>query len=99
MDPRLRTDPRADSIRAVFEAQYAPLCRLAYLLNGDASRAEEIVMEAFVRSIARWRSIREPETYVRRAVINLCRNRRRRAFLERRAPVARETFADPAEPT
>jgi RNA polymerase sigma-70 factor (sigma-E family) len=73
------------AITAVFEAQYGRLCRLAYLLTGDASRAEEVVMEAFVRSLTSWRrrGADEPGAYLRRAVVNLCRNRRRRAWLER----------------
>ena len=99
MEPRLHADPRVDSIGAFFESEYSALCRLAYLLTGDGSRAEEIVMEAFVRSISRWRSIREPKAYLRRAVLNLCRNRRRRAWLERHAPTSREDASTPAEPT
>lgn len=98
VDPRLIADGGADSIGAVFAAEYPRLCRLAYLLTGDTGRAEEIVMEAFVRSMSRWGSVREPEAYVRRAVINLCRNRRRRAWLERQAPVPRETVSVPPEP-
>lgn len=81
--------PSVDSeaaITAVFEAQYTRLCRLAYLLTGDASRAEEVVMDAFVRSLAAWRLRRpdQPSAYVRRAVVNLSRNRRRRFWHERR---------------
>jgi RNA polymerase sigma-70 factor (sigma-E family) len=88
----------ADALTALFERDYTRLCRLAFLLTGDHDRAEEIVMEAFVRSLTRWRSVREPEAYVRRAVVNLSRNRRRRAFLERRAPSQSERSIDPGEP-
>ncbi|MGI8662175.1 MAG: SigE family RNA polymerase sigma factor [Acidimicrobiales bacterium] len=98
MDPRLRPPEPTDSITALFELQYTRLCRLAFLLTGEDGRAEEIVMEAFVRSIARWRSVREPETYVRRAVVNLCRNRRRRAWTERHAPTPGEAASPPPEP-
>jgi len=83
------------SLTAVFESEYATLCRLAFLMTGDTGRAEEIVMDAFVRSLARWRTVREPEAYVRRAVLNLCRNRRRRAFLERRSGTEERTDAIP----
>ena len=86
------------SITAVFEAQYGRFCRLAYLLTGDAGRAEEVVMDAFVRSLAAWRlrGADQPEAYVRRAVVNLCRNRRRRSWLERRHAQTRP--GDPAVP-
>ena len=98
MDPRLVAVERADPITSVFEAEYARLCRLAHLLTGDESRAEEIVMDAFVRSMSRWRTVREPRAYVRRAVVNLCRNRKRRAFLERALPLGRERVTNLPEP-
>ncbi|MBA3653454.1 MAG: sigma-70 family RNA polymerase sigma factor [Actinobacteria bacterium] len=82
----------------MFEADYSRLCRLAYLLTGDGTRAEEIVMEAFVRSLAKWRTVREPSAYVRRTVVRLSSNRRRRAFLERRQSFTREPVTKPGEP-
>ncbi len=97
MDPRLHAEPVV-SIAAVFEADYSRLCRLAYLLTGDGTRAEEIVMEAFVRSLAKWRTVREPSAYVRRTVVRLSSNRRRRAFLERRQSFTREPVTKPGEP-
>lgn len=59
-------------------------------------------MEAFVRSLAKWRAVREPGVYVRRAVVNLCRNRRRRLWLERResrrqSDTLTVTLAEPAD--
>lgn len=98
VDPRLQPAERTDTITSLFEAEYGRLCRLAFLLTGDTSRAEEIVMDAFVRSLSRWRTVREPSAYVRRAVVNLCRNRRRRAFLERALPLGRERVTLPTEP-
>ena len=98
MAPRQFEVESSQTITSVFEAQYARFCRLAYLLTGDRSRAEEIVMEAFVRSLSRWRSVREPEAYVRRAVVNLSRNRLRRAFLERRPPTDQDSVTLPADP-
>jgi RNA polymerase sigma-70 factor (sigma-E family) len=98
MDPRLLPVQRADTITSLFEAEYSRLCRLAFLLTGDESRAEEIVMDAFVRSLSRWRNVREPHAYVRRAVVNLSSNRRRRAFLERALPLGRERVTHLPEP-
>jgi RNA polymerase sigma-70 factor (sigma-E family) len=78
-------------VEELFESHYDPMCRLAYVILGDAWLAEEIVMEALLRTYSSWGRLREPDradVYLRRAVINLCRSRIRRAVLERRAPVA-----------
>jgi RNA polymerase sigma factor (sigma-70 family) len=60
--------------------------RLAYLLTGDWSAAEEITQEAFVRLIGRFGHLRKPEAtavYLRRIVINLANSYLRRLRLER----------------
>ena len=80
------TRPTVDE---VFSRSYVPLCRLALVILGDERDAEEVVMEAFERTMARWETIDadEPEAYVRRSVVNLCRNRiRRRGLWRRTAP-------------
>ncbi len=71
------------AVAALFESQYAPLCRLALLMLGERGAAEEVVMDAFERTLAAWGRIRDhdrAEAYVRRAVVNRCisRSRRRR---------------------
>ena len=82
----------------------APGCiRLAYLLTGDRSVAEDLVQEAFVRFVGRLRFLRDPdafEAYLRRTIVNLSKNhfRRRsveRAFLEREGPRAEDVSTDP----
>ena len=68
--------------------------RLAYLLTGDRTVAEDLVQEAFVRFVGRLRFLRDPdafEPYLRRTIVNLSKNhfRRRaieRAYLEREGP-------------
>jgi RNA polymerase sigma-70 factor (sigma-E family) len=60
--------------------------RLAFLLTGDQHAAEDIVQDAFVRLLGRFHELRSPdafETYLRRTVINLSRDRFRRIRLER----------------
>jgi RNA polymerase sigma-70 factor (sigma-E family) len=60
--------------------------RLAYLLTGDRTLAEDLMQEAFVRSAKRLAHLRDPDSfdaYLRRAVVNLARSHFRRRRLER----------------
>ena len=60
--------------------------RLAYLLTGDRSQAEDLAQEAFVRCAGRFRHMRRPdafEAYMRRAIVNLHTSGLRRRRLER----------------
>jgi len=71
-----------------FSDHFASLCRTAYLVLGDAWLAEEIVMDAFARTMTRWSKVQDadaPLAYVRRTVVNLCISRLRRLGAERRA--------------
>lgn len=71
----------------MFDGHYTGLCRLASLLLDDRAAAEEVVQEAFLRTFAGWRRIRQPERaqwYLRAAVVNLCRSRLRRRVTEDR---------------
>ncbi|MDP9343244.1 MAG: SigE family RNA polymerase sigma factor [Actinomycetota bacterium] len=77
--------------------------RLAYLLTGDRSLAEDLVQDAFVRLAGRLRHIRDPaafEAYLRRTVVNLSRMHFRharveRAYLERQPAAGVEGEPDP----
>ena len=77
--------------------------RLAYLLTGDRTVAEDLVQEAFVRFVGRLRFLRDPEAfepYLRRTIVNLSKNhfRRRaveRAYLEREGPRTEDVSTDP----
>lgn len=78
---------RDDAVVALYREHYAGLCRLAAMLLGDATAAEEVVQEAFLRTFAGWRRIRQPDRarwYLRAAVVNLCRSRARRRVSEDR---------------
>jgi len=91
-------DDRDDRIRALFEDHYAGLCRLAYLITGDATQAEELVMDAFVRTFAGWRRIRDldrADSYLRKAVVNLSRSRNRRRQTEQRSTATLPTSIAP----
>jgi RNA polymerase sigma-70 factor (sigma-E family) len=83
-----RSDAERDrEMAALFDRHYAPMCRLAYVILGDSALAEEIVMEALIRTFSGWRRIRDKDrvdAYLRRAVVNLCRSRIRRKTIEAR---------------
>ena len=79
-------DLERDAVLAqLFDAHYAPLCRLAYVILGDAHIAEEMVMEALLKTFTGFRRIRDldrADIYLKRAVVNLCRSRIRRKVTE-----------------
>ena len=60
--------------------------RLAYLLTGDRSLAEDLVQDAFVNVVGRLAHLRAPEAfypYLRRTVVNLSKNHFRHRAVER----------------
>lgn len=81
----------ATSGRLSFEELYAAHApdarRVAYLLVGDRTQAEDLTQEAFVRVLGRFGDLRKPEsfrTYLMRTVVSLSKNHFRRRDLERR---------------
>jgi len=71
-------------IEALFRTQYPRLRSLAFVITGDQHRAEEVVMDAFLRTFDSWRRIRDidaADRYLQRCVVNRARSlhRRRRA--------------------
>jgi RNA polymerase sigma-70 factor (sigma-E family) len=99
----LRDDPgtwdAATAVTALYSAHWRPLVRLAALLTGDASVAEEVVQDAFVALYRRWSVLGDPGSalgYVRAAVVNGARSRVRHRLVEERhrQPAA----PDPAGP-
>lgn len=78
---------RDQAVADLFDRHYAPMCRLAYAILGDASMAEEIVMESLLKTFTGWGRLRDPEradAYLRRSVVNLCRSKIRRKAIESR---------------
>lgn len=79
---------RDRDVRSLFDSQYTPLCRLAFVMLRDEHAAEEAVMDAFLCTVASWRRVRgmdRPDLYLRAAVVNACTSRLRRSTAERRA--------------
>ena len=82
---------RDEEVASLFRRHYAPMCRLAYVILGDAGAAEEVVMEALVKTFSGWMRIKDldkSEAYLKRAVVNLCRSKIRRTS---RSSCPRET--------
>jgi RNA polymerase sigma-70 factor (sigma-E family) len=68
----------------LYRTAYQPMVRLAYLLTGGDSVAEDLVQDAFVAVHRRLTSIDDAAAYLRVAVVNRCRSHGRRRALERR---------------
>lgn len=91
------------SFGALYLQHRTSALRLAYLLCGDAERAEEAVAEAFSQVYPHWRTgkVADAGAYVRKAVVNELRSRGRRRLLEireeRRRTVDRTTLDDVAQ--
>jgi RNA polymerase sigma-70 factor (sigma-E family) len=92
--------PERDSLRHVFEAHYPGLVRFCTLVSGDPHVAEDLAQEAFVRAADRLDGVDRERVgaYLRRAAVNIWRNRLRRMAVERRAR-ARSSEPPPDRPS
>jgi RNA polymerase sigma-70 factor (sigma-E family) len=91
-----------DPLARVFQKDGPALVGLARLLLDDPGHAEEVVQEAFIRTYAAWRRVRDqdnPLPYVRRTVVNLARGGLRRRLIEQRPRFERVVHAPSAELT
>lgn len=52
------------------EVRYADLLRTAYLLTGSRESAEDLVQTALLTTMRHWRTVGDPQAYVRRAMVN-----------------------------
>ncbi|MEW1721977.1 SigE family RNA polymerase sigma factor [Streptomyces sp. NPDC093109] len=80
-------DATAAEFHAFFERHYAELSRLACLLTGDASTADDLASDALLAMWRRWDRVRaadHPVAYARGVVANLARSQIRSAVRERR---------------
>jgi RNA polymerase sigma-70 factor (sigma-E family) len=72
----MRVDP---TFEAFAERSSTALLRTAYLLTGDRGHAEDLLQTALLRTARRWATARQaPESYVRKVLLNLSRDRIRR---------------------
>jgi len=76
----------ANGLAEVYERHAPDAVRLAYLMTGDRSLAEDIAQEAFARMVSRLAFLRSPDAtwpYLRRSVVNLSKNHYRHRAVER----------------
>jgi RNA polymerase sigma-70 factor (sigma-E family) len=84
-DRRVENDAEdgSRSLAGLYAELYQPMVRLAYLLTGSVSVAEDLVQDSFARLHQRWNRVRTPSAYLRTSVVNACRAFHRRAHRER----------------
>ena len=91
---------RVDGLERLYERHASDAVRLAYVLTGDASLAQDVAHEAFVRVGRKLFGLRSPEhakAYLYRTTVNLCRSRFRRQKSER-AAIKRLQGPPPVQP-
>lgn len=59
-----------DGFREFVEVRYADLMRTAYLLTGSRDTAQDLVQNALLKTMRRWRQVDDPMAYVRKAMVN-----------------------------
>lgn len=88
-------------LTALYRTHWMPMVRLAAVLTGDASVAEEIVQESFIRLHGRWGHLRDPQAavgYLRTSVVNGSRSAlRHRGVVQRLRPVAPDDEPGPED--
>jgi len=71
-------------IEALYVSHRLPMMRLAFVITGSSTVAEEMTQEAFLRLHKVWHSINNHPAYLRVTLVNLCRDHvRRRAYEDR----------------
>ena len=69
---------------AFYREQHAPMVRLARLLTGSVTVAEDLTQDVFVRIAPRLSSLDKPAAYLRTMVVNVCRSHHRHEAVKAR---------------
>ncbi|MEQ8841749.1 MAG: sigma-70 family RNA polymerase sigma factor [Acidimicrobiales bacterium] len=91
------TTPEVASLEDLWRREYPVLVRLARALVDSTDRAEEIVQEAFARTLRRFDSLTNPGGYLRTSVINGARGELRKREVRRRIRPPALPVSTPAE--
>lgn len=81
------TSEVAEWFDEVYRLHWHGMVRLAYVMVGDASTAEELAQEAFARVFRARTTVGDPLPYLRTTVYNVCRNHFRTESRRRRHQV------------
>jgi DNA-directed RNA polymerase specialized sigma24 family protein len=76
-----------DHVREVYGVSYGRLVAQIFAICGDQHEAEDVVQDAFANALihsARFRSVDNPEAWLRTVALNLLRSRWRRVMRWRR---------------
>ena len=92
-------EPDGGEFAAFYRREHEGQVRRAFLLTGDAPTAHDVVADAFVAVLRRWRTIEQPGPYLSRCVLNGCRDVRRIRPREqaRPDPEAEDHATDPVD--
>ena len=85
------------SFDELFASELRSMIRLAVGLVDVPERAEEIVQDAFEKTLLAWPRLRTPGAYLRTAVVNGCRSELRRRRVVRRHPTPEATSVELGE--
>lgn len=89
-----------EELRRLYLNEYRSLVKLASLLLDDRGACEEVVQDAFVRTLVAWPGLRDhakAPAFLRSAVLNAARSRMRRLSVVRRHPTAPPGSVDGAD--
>ncbi|MFP5225378.1 MAG: SigE family RNA polymerase sigma factor [Actinomycetota bacterium] len=90
---------RDEEFRVFFDAEFVNLRRLAFMLTGDWTEAEDLAQDTMVRTYNAWDRISgdSPMAYARTALLNRHRSKLRRAKVEAKYAFARRTPTEVVE--
>jgi len=97
--PAVARQPTMGGFDALYEAEYAAMVRVAFLLLDSESQAEEAVHDAFAKVYERWAKLTNPGGYLRTCVVNRCRDLQRRRRVQRRHDEQARRAGGDAEPS
>ncbi|HVR78100.1 MAG TPA: sigma-70 family RNA polymerase sigma factor [Acidimicrobiia bacterium] len=91
------TEQTVGGFREVYETALPRLVRLAHLITGSNSAAEDVVHDVFVAAYRRWERIDDHHGYLYRAVVHRSRSVLRRRVLEAKHPTGPSAVDLPPE--
>lgn len=74
------------SLEELYEREWPALVRLAFLLTGSTTAAEDVAQDAFVGLQSTAAAVANPPAYLRTSVVNACRSLHRRQAVADRHP-------------